>query len=63
MKKSLSVSDNPNAGGLSTGGRFRAIVEWDPELPADLVIYPLGDTAEESERISEFLRERLTSQG
>ena len=40
---------------------FRAIIEWDPNLPAGIVIYPLGGSDERDDKIRTILEQALTS--
>ncbi|MCH8055608.1 MAG: hypothetical protein IH857_05590 [Deltaproteobacteria bacterium] len=37
--------------GLSNDNPFRAIVEWDPALPGNFMVFPLGGTAERDDQI------------
>ena len=61
MEQDLNASSiYPDKAGLSNPRLFRAIVEWDPNLPADLVIYPLGNTAERDEQIRATLQQAFT---
>ena len=62
MEKSPSVFSYAHAERLSNGQRVSAVVEWPEGLSGVPVIYPMGSSAEESERIREFLKERFANQ-
>ncbi len=61
MKQILDVlSLYPSCKALSNPPR--AVIEWPEGLVGVPVIYPMGSSAEESERIREFVKERLVSE-
>lgn len=62
MAKLPSMFSYARAERLSNGQRVSAIVEWPCGLSGVAVIYPMGSSAEKSERVREFLKERLRAE-
>ena len=61
MKQDLGVlSLYPDKADLSNDNPLRAIVEWDPALPGNLMVSPVGGTAERDDQIRTILKEAFT---